>query len=133
MKRRPRYAFALAALTAALAAFPVGASDIEAQEDWVIRSFDARYVIDGSGTFSVTEEIEVDFGSLERHGIFRDMPVEYEYDKDNNRLTDITGISVTDGGSPVPFETSKSGPNLRIKIGDPCILESRAQRFVRSY
>ncbi len=91
------------------------------------------YVIDESGTFSVTEDIIVDFGSLERHGIFRDIPVEYEYDKDSNRLIDITGISVSDGLSPVQFEVSDEGPNRRIKIGDPDVLVSGQQRYVISY
>jgi len=136
MMRPHRSIFALAALTAltvVLTVFPVGVGDAEAQEDWFVRSFAARYVIDESGTFSVTEDIEVDFGSLERHGIFRDMPVEYEYDSGNNRLIDITGISVTDGDAAVPFETSDSGPNLRIKIGDPDVLVSGQQRYVISY
>jgi hypothetical protein len=79
------------------------------EEDWVIRSFDARYLLDESGTVAATEDIIVDFGSLERHGIFRDMPVEYEYDEQSNRLIGITGVSVTDG-APVPFETSAPAP-----------------------
>ena len=133
MTRCPRYVFALAALAAALAASPIGAGGAAAQEDWVIRTFDARYVIDKSGTFTVTEDIIVEFGSLERHGIFRDIPVEYEFDKDSNRLMDITGISVTDGLLPAPFETIDSGPNLRIKIGDPDVLVSGKQRYVISY
>jgi uncharacterized membrane protein YgcG len=104
-----------------------------AQEDWVIRSFDASYVLNADGTVSATEDLRVDFGGLERHGIFRDIPVEYEYDEDENRLIDLTGVVVSDGGGPVPFELSDSGPNRRIKIGDPDALVSGEQRYVISY
>jgi len=133
MNRCLRYAFALLVLAMALVASATGDAGAEAQEDWVVRSFDARYVIDESGTFSVAEDIIVDFGGLERHGIFRDIPVEYEYDNDSNRLIDITGISVSDGVTPVEFEVSDEGPDRRIKIGDPDVLVSGQQRYVISY
>jgi len=88
-------------------------------EGWVIRSFDVLYELQADSSLNVTEDIVVDFGNLERHGIFRDMPVEYRYDDKNNRLIDVSGVSVTDGSSAIPFETSDSRPNTRIKIGDP--------------
>ena len=102
-------------------------------EGWVIRSFDVRYELQADSSFNVTEDIAVDFGNLERHGIFRDMPVEYRYDDANNRLIDVSDMSVTDGSSAVPFETSDSRPNTRIKIGDPDRLVSGRQRYVISY
>jgi len=43
-----------------------------ADEGWSIRSFDVTYEIDESGAVKVTEDLLVDFGSLQRHGIFRD-------------------------------------------------------------
>src|SRR5437867_529042 len=102
-------------------------------EGWVIRSFDVRYELQADGSFNVREDIAVDFGALERHGIFRDMPVEYRYDDRNNRLIDVSDVSVTDGGAEVPFETSDSRPNMRIKIGDPDRLLSGRQRYVITY
>jgi Predicted membrane protein (DUF2207) len=133
MIRRLGSALALATVAAGLAAYLVGPGSSAAQEDWVITNFGATYVIAENGTFGVTEEIAVDFGMLERHGIFRDIPIEYRYDEDSNRLIEITGISVTDGSAPVPFETSDEGANLRIKIGDPDEFVSGQQRYVISY
>jgi uncharacterized membrane protein YgcG len=133
MIRRFRTAFALTAIAAGLAVSSIGPGTSAAQEDWVIRSFYATYVIADNGTLSVTEEIAVDFGSLERHGIFRDIPVEYRYDDDSNRLMEITGITVTSGSARVPFETSDEGPNLRIKIGDEEVLVSGQQRYLIRY
>ena len=55
------------------------------------------HVIDKSGSVTVTEDILVDFGSQQRHGFFRDMPVEYADEDDFNRLIDIGRVSVDDG------------------------------------
>ena len=75
----------------------------------------------------------MDFDALERHGIFRDMPVEYKYDDNSNRLIDVSDVSVTDGSAAIPFETSDTRPNMRIKVGDPDKLVSSRQRYVISY
>ena len=85
------------------------------------------------GTVDTTEDLRVDFSALERHGIFRDVPVEYAYNDESNRRIGITQISVTDGSAPVPFELNDDGPNLRIKIGDPDRFVSGEQRYVISY
>jgi hypothetical protein len=103
------------------------------EEGWVIRSSDARYEISADGTVSVVEDLLVDFSSLERHGIFRDMPVEYRYNDDQNRLIHVTNIAVSDGSSPVPFQLEGERPNLRIRIGDPDRFVSGQQRYVISY
>ena len=106
-------------------------SSASAQVGWVIRSFDVRYVIVEDGTFRVEEDILVDFGSLDdRHGIFRDIPVEVSFDADNNRLMAISDVRV-DGG--IPFETSRDGANLRIKIGDADVFVTGEQRYRISY
>ena len=77
---------ALAAGVTASAAPALGGTE----DGWVIRSFDARYVVNEDGTVDATEDLRVDFSALERHGIFRDMPVEYAYNDESNRLIDIT-------------------------------------------
>ena len=120
-------------LTICLFAGSAGGSAQAQDEGWVIRSFDVRYELQVDGSFNVREDIAVDFGALERHGIFRDMPVEYHYDDKNNRLIDVSEVSVTDGSAAIPFETSDSRPNMRIKIGDPDRVVSGPQRYLISY
>lgn len=121
---------ALAACAASAIATPVNA----AGEDWVIRSFVAGYTLGQTGELRVSELITVDFGTLERHGIFRDIPVEYSYDNEYNRRIDLSGVSAADeDGRSVPFEVSESGPNVRIKIGDPDRLVTGQQRYVITY
>src|SRR5262245_48947141 len=102
-------------------------------EGWVIRSFDVRHELQRDGTFNVMEDITVDFGDLGRHGIFRDIPVDYRYDDTKNRLIAISDVSVTDGDRKLPFETSDTRPNMRIKIGDPGKLVSGPQHYVITY
>jgi len=125
---------AAACVAAALFALPAMPHSASAQQGWVIRSFDAIYVIDESGSVTVTEDILVDFGSQQRHGIFRDVPVEYAYEDDFNRLIDIGNVSVDDGEQPRRLDSlSRQGPNLRIKIGDPSVTVSGEQRYRITY
>jgi uncharacterized membrane protein YgcG len=112
-----------------LAALPAPPARAQEETGWVITSFDASYSINPDGTVATTEDILVDFGTLERHGIFRDIPVEYEYDDENNRLIELTGISVDDGSSPHPFQIEGGRPNVRIRIGDPDVLVTGVQRY----
>jgi uncharacterized membrane protein YgcG len=103
------------------------------EDGWVVRSFDARYEIQADGTVNAVEDILVDFAILERHGIFRDMPVEYRYNDEHSRLIEITNVSVSDGSRPWPFRLEGGRPNLRIRIGDPDRFVSGQQRYVISY
>jgi hypothetical protein len=104
-----------------------------ADEGWVIRSFDAQYSVDKTGVVHATESISVDFGALQRHGIFRDVPVQYPFDPQHLRVITLSSISVDDGSKPIPFETSSLGTNERIKIGDPNKLVSGQQHYRISY
>jgi hypothetical protein len=99
----------------------------------VIDSFAASYVVGPNADIRVTETIDVDFGGLERHGIFRDIPVRYSYDDASDRLVQITEIAVSDGSAGVPFTTAASGDNFRIRIGDPDTVVSGAEHYEISY
>jgi hypothetical protein len=132
MKRRIAWLTVVILTTSALVHAGPGTASVQ-DEGWLVRSFDVRYDLQTDGSFNVREDLDVDFGALERHGIFRDMPVEYRYDDKNNRLIDVSDVSVTDGSMAIPFETSDARPNMRIKIGDPDKLVSGRQRYVISY
>jgi uncharacterized membrane protein YgcG len=68
----------------------------------------------------VVEKISYDFGSAQRHGIFREIPIT-KANKDGIKYKlDIDVESIKTGnGQNVPYSTSTSGENLVIKIGDP--------------
>jgi uncharacterized membrane protein YgcG len=121
-----------------LATFVVGlaiaGSTASAQDTgWTITSFDVSYEIHEDGTVSAVEDIHVDFGSLERHGIFRAIPVEYVYDTKYNRLIELTGVAVDDGTNPINWKIDAERPHLVLRIGDPDVLVTGEQRYRISY
>lgn len=77
---------------------------------------DAR--LDAHRRLTVTESIRYDFGEHERHGIYRDIPVRYERNGGNYNLR-LSVDEVTMDGDAVPYDTSREGDDLRLKIGDP--------------
>ncbi|HEY7268730.1 MAG TPA: DUF2207 domain-containing protein, partial [Dehalococcoidia bacterium] len=79
------------------------------------------------------EDLLVDFGRQQKHGIFRDIPVLFAYDAKHDRKYEIKVSGVTNGETPVPYKTSMSGSNLEIKIGDPDKLVTGEQRYVMTY
>ncbi|HET6702601.1 MAG TPA: DUF2207 domain-containing protein, partial [Gemmatimonadaceae bacterium] len=127
----------LVAITAALA-LP---SPLLAQDTgWTITDFHADYVVHPDGSLGVIERIVVDFDGLERHGIYRTIPVVYK-----RQVSEDVPISagrvrfsldvreVTDAaGNPVPYETSGI-QEKKIRIGDPDRTVSGRQTYVIDY
>jgi uncharacterized membrane protein YgcG len=112
---------------------------VNADEGWVIKSFDVAYTILDDGSVDVVEDIQVDFGGLQKHGIFRDLVVEQKYDTKScttckpgdeyNRVYKVSIAGVDDGQRAWPYETSRQGADLQIKIGDPDKTVSGPQRY----
>ena len=127
--------FAKLALAATLCTFAIGVSGrtAGADEGWVIKSFQSTIHINPDSTIAVEEDIRVDFGDLQRHGIFRTIPVRYQYDNSQDRYYNLYVKSVTDGQRPVRFDTNVYGASLVIKIGDPNRPVSGVNRYVISY
>lgn len=98
--------------------FLIITSPVWAAENWVIDNFQSQINIQSDGKVEVTETIDVDFGSLTKHGIFRDMPYIYYSDSGSNIYTDIQLQSVTQNGTTTPVRESKTGNYIRLQIGD---------------
>ena len=115
---------------------PVAAQDT----GWSIRSFDAAYTVGLDRTITVVETIDVDFGSLERHGIYRDIQVSYQKTVDaglpisaGRIRVDLDRLLVADGdGQPLPTSVER-GDRVRVRIGDPNRTISGRQTYVISY
>jgi uncharacterized membrane protein YgcG len=122
---------ALLLLLLPLLALP--AEPAAADEGWVITSFDASYVINRDGSVDVVEDIRVDFGLQQKHGILRDIPIEYEYDAKHTRRFEVDVIGVDDGERPVRYEMNRQGAYLNLRIGDPDVLISGPQRYRIAY
>jgi hypothetical protein len=104
-----------------------------ADEGWVITSFDSLIAISVDSTVIVQEDIRVDFGSQQKHGIFRTIPLRYRYNDTSDRYYRLNVVGVTDGRQNMPYTTSVESDNEVIKIGDPNSLVTGANRYVITY
>lgn len=91
---------------------------VNADEGWVIDSFQSNISILQSGEVEIKENIDVDFKYLSKHGIYRDIP--YVYEKDGEKTyTEIDVKNVQQNGNKAKYSVSRNDSYLRIKIGDP--------------
>ena len=145
-----RAAALLAIVVVAAAALGHGNARATNDEGWTIPSFAADYTVNADGSVDVVEDIQVDFGSQEHHGIFRDLnDWVYCIDApagDEPRLTPcksgdyrsyaMTLTSVADqNGKPREWLLMNSDNNLaeRIRIGDPGVTVSGKQWYHIAY
>jgi uncharacterized membrane protein YgcG len=104
-----------------------------ADEGWTITSFHSDINVAVDSKLTIQEDIQVDFGSLQKHGIFRTIPLRYRYDDSHDRYYLLDVVSVTDGTRPITYTTSIDSDNEVIKIGDPYYTVSGANRYVITY
>lgn len=106
----------------ALCAVLLGLRDAAAAQDAErIRNFDVTISITADGSLEVLEVIEYDFGTAERHGILRDIPVRFHYDDRYDRVYRLSVQDITtSSGTPDQFEVEEiENGRMRIRIGDP--------------
>lgn len=84
-----------------------------------IRKFDTKTTITRSNTANITETIVYDFGTTSRHGIYRDIPIDYTDGHLNYYLNFSLGSVSDETGNRQQTETSTVNGNKRIRIGDP--------------
>jgi uncharacterized membrane protein len=114
-----RLAIAIVACFAALALWPGTPASAQASE--AIRSYDVKIEIRADDSILVTETIEYDFGSAQRHGIIRDVPTRLRYDDRYDRVypLHVESVAATGGASAAFAVSSEPGGITRIRIGDP--------------
>ena len=124
-----KYVWGFAVFAAfAVAVFGLGHVARAAAE--TVQSFNSQIAVAHDGTLSVAETIVYDFGSDQRHGIFRDIPLS----SPNGPGLQVTVTGVGDGaGGTYPYTTSVSGNSLEVKIGDPNTLVSGVKTYVVDY
>src|ERR1700737_1236471 len=123
---------ATAFLAAASAGVLIGPA-VRADEGWTITSFHANIALSADSRLTISEDIQVDFGSQQKHGIFRTIPLRYRYDDTHDRFYALEVMSVTNGSTPPPPSDSIDSDNYVIKIGDPSTLVTGANRYVITY
>jgi len=128
---------AAAALFTVVVALLVFGAPARADDGWIIDRFASDIEVQREGGLLITEAIDVDFLRLsDRHGIFRDIPVLYQWDPDPKmvRAYQIDVRSVRDAnGRGLTYETSQNDANFRIRIGDADRTVSGKQTYRITY
>lgn len=83
-----------------------------------IDNYEISIKINSDSSINVSEKIYYNFGTIEKHGIYRDIPIKYDARGGKYKL-DISEISIVDeNNSPYVFKKSYEGSDLRLKIGE---------------
>ena len=125
---RPRVLLGI--VVAAFAAVLALAAPVQAE---TINSFRVDVIVNADTSMNVTETVTYDFGTEQRHGIFRDLVTYDELPSGDSRYYVVSVESVTQDGQPATYETSESGRYLEVKVGDADTLISGAHAYVIRY
>jgi len=95
-----------------------------------VQNFTSRVVVNTDNSVDVTETIVYQTGSLERHGIYRDIRTS----SSQGRKMQLSNITVTDENQAAyRFSTNADSSEVRIKIGDPDRTFSGVKTYVVKY
>lgn len=85
-----------------------------------ITRFDSNVYVSSDNKVHITETIRYDFSTLQRHGIYRDVPIDYDTPTgETYKLAFEYEGTVDENGRKVTAETSRMDGNYRIRLGDP--------------
>jgi uncharacterized membrane protein len=112
-----------------LAAF---AQDAGGVSDFDITNYSVVTDVLASGRVHVEENIDVHFFT-ERHGIFRNIPVDYKNASGNNFGLRVNITDVEQDGNAATYTLENSGSDLVIKIGDPDVLVKDDVKYLIAY
>jgi hypothetical protein len=115
----PRRTLGLAALAVTIVLAHPAPARAQARGERIVR-YDVALKVGRDGNLVVRETIAYDFGSTERHGIIRVIPVRLTYDDRHDRIypLEVTAVTASEG-TPAQYKVENAGNNKRIKIGDP--------------
>lgn len=97
-----------------------------------IDSFDVSLTASRDGTIDVSETINYDFESLDRHGIYRYIPL-YANVGDLYRVIKVKDVIVLRDGKKEKFTTTTAKEQVYFKIGDPDKTITGAHKYEISY
>lgn len=99
-----------------------------------IQSFGTDIKINQDGTISVKESIVYDFGSLYRHGIFRNIPYLKVNEDGKKYLLEFNDFSVKDeNGVLYQYKITKEDNQINLKIGDPDRTITGVKHYIVEY
>ena len=125
----------LALVAVSLVLLLSGGGRATAQSAERITNYRTTIAIQDDGRLEITEVIAYDFGSNERHGIFRDIPTRFPFDSEHERIYPLHLRSVTADPESTPTDTKVSEVDnvTRIRIGDPDVTITGQHTYVITY
>jgi hypothetical protein len=101
--------------------------------DWRVLEFRSEARVQENTDIEITEKISVNF-SHEKHGIYRTIPYRYYDQHGFSRSVFLNILSVeNERGENYKFETSHSGGEVTVKIGDPEKAVTGNQTYIIRY
>ena len=119
-------------LGAAVLAIGLLLPSAQAGEERIV-DFRARLEVEADGDLVVQESITYDFGTEERHGILRDIPVRLRHDDTHDRRYPISDVSVSSETAPDAVSLEDAGGHLRMRVGDADRTITGAHTYVLRY
>ncbi len=107
----------------------IGHAQVTTEE---VTRLDVAIIVEPDSRMHVSESILYNFADLERHGIYRTIPLRYKARGGNYNLR-MSDISVSLNNTSVPFETSREGSSIRLKIGDADAYVTGEQHYIVNY
>ncbi len=128
-------ALLVASLLAVLAAAGLVPSRAQADGER-IDSYAVAIEVEADGTLLVREEIAYDFGSSERHGIFREIVTRQRYDDrfDRSYPLNVISVTATPPNTSAHYEVEDAGGGLtRLRVGDAARTISGRHTYLITY
>lgn len=101
-----------------------------------IERFDADITVREDASIFITETITYNFGSVDRHGIYRYIPTTHPQESGSwmrERVIDINLERVARNGEPTPYELTEEADQIFVRIGDPNRTISGLQTYTIEY
>lgn len=89
--------------------------------------------ISANGEVQIVETITYDFGNLEKHGIFRKIPIRDKLDSGDYWVHPVDVNSVTRDGTPETYSENQDGYWTSLIIGDPDVFVSGIHTYQIQY
>ena len=99
-----------------------------------IQSYNSQIKINKDGTINVKETIVYDFGSLAKHGIYRDIPhIKTNIDRKKYILSFSSFSVVDENSNQYQFTKTDENETIRLKIGSPTTTITGVRTYIISY
>lgn len=106
---------------------------VSATNTETIRNFHSDITIKKDGSAHITERIEYDFGSQQRHGLYRTIPIDYKDGDTGYYATAKYQQTVDESQQEVEADVYEEEGNLVVKLGDPDKTISGVHSYAISY